>query len=402
MRVLFVDDDLKLLQGVRRVFLNEPGIEALFAPSGQEGLEILGKEPVDIVVADMRMPCMDGASFLAEVRLRNPEAVRIVLSGHSDPTILLRSVRPAHQFLSKPCDFAELKDTLCRLYNLRALVANPSAARIISQVDALPVLRESLDALSRDLSEADCDLSRVAETVANDAGLAATLLKTVNSSFFAPPCRLESIHQAVTYLGVDILRSLIRDEGLFNVVGPAWRPGFSLRGLRDHSRNAAAAAKAMAESGPLGVSADLCFKCGLLHDAGKLILLDRFADEYAAVIVLCKAENISVIEAERRLLDVTHAELGAYLLGLWGFPELLVRAVSGHHEPGRLGKEDNDLAIIAHAANVFEHELVVVNSDYATPTLDREYLRKAGIGEPEIARWRDACTASLSIPKNLG
>ena len=119
-RILFVDDEPNVLSALRRMFHDMRGEwEMDFASDGPSGLAMIAEQPYDVVVADMRMPGMDGAMFLREAQVQNPGAIRIVLSGHSDRDMILQTVRPAHQFLQKPCQPAELKAVIARGLSLR-------------------------------------------------------------------------------------------------------------------------------------------------------------------------------------------------------------------------------------------------------------------------------------------
>ncbi len=111
-----------------------------FASSGQEALDILKEEPFDVVVTDMRMPGMDGAQLLTKVMKRYPQIVRIVLSGHSNPDAILKSVRPAHQYLSKPCNTEILKSTVARACAFRDFLADDSLKQLVSKIESLPSL----------------------------------------------------------------------------------------------------------------------------------------------------------------------------------------------------------------------------------------------------------------------
>src|SRR6266849_9587494 len=109
-RILFVDDEPLVLDGLKRSFRPlSPEWAAEFVTSGSEALEAINREQFDAVVTDMRMPGMDGAQLLDEVRLCSPQTIRMVLSGQSDQETVLRSISPTHQYISKPCDTEELK-----------------------------------------------------------------------------------------------------------------------------------------------------------------------------------------------------------------------------------------------------------------------------------------------------
>jgi len=103
-KILFVDDEPQILQGLQRMLRALRGEWDMgFVEGGAEALSLLQREPFDVVVTDMRMPGMDGVQLLRELKLRFPGVIRIVLSGYSDQEMVLKSVPLAHQFLSKPC-----------------------------------------------------------------------------------------------------------------------------------------------------------------------------------------------------------------------------------------------------------------------------------------------------------
>ncbi|HOT51753.1 MAG TPA: response regulator, partial [Candidatus Hydrogenedentes bacterium] len=123
--ILFVDDEPNVLDGLRRMlFPMQREWEMAFARSGAQALEQLEARHFDVVVTDMRMPGMDGSRLLAEVKKRHPDTLRFVLSGQSDSETLYRSVGEAHQFLSKPCKPALLKECVDRAFALRELLSS--------------------------------------------------------------------------------------------------------------------------------------------------------------------------------------------------------------------------------------------------------------------------------------
>ena len=114
-RILFVDDEPNILDGLRRMlFPMRKQWDMVFADSAPQAMEDLALEQFDVIVTDMRMPGTDGAELLDQVSKDFPEMVRLVLSGHWDPAMSLRSARNAHQYLTKPCSADVLKNTLER------------------------------------------------------------------------------------------------------------------------------------------------------------------------------------------------------------------------------------------------------------------------------------------------
>jgi YesN/AraC family two-component response regulator len=104
-RVLFVDDEPSLLSALRRMlFTQRDRWSMAFASGGQEALELMAREPFDLIVTDMRMPGMNGVALLREVQRLYPATERIVLSGYAEAEATSDALGVARQFLTKPCD----------------------------------------------------------------------------------------------------------------------------------------------------------------------------------------------------------------------------------------------------------------------------------------------------------
>jgi len=112
-RILFVDDEIPVLQGYRRILHREFDVSA--ANSGAEGLDaIRNSAPYAVVISDMRMPGMNGAQFLAKVRELAPDTVRMLLTGYSDLEAAIEAVNSGNifRYLTKPCEKEALMDAI--------------------------------------------------------------------------------------------------------------------------------------------------------------------------------------------------------------------------------------------------------------------------------------------------
>jgi CheY-like chemotaxis protein len=203
-RILFVDDEPKVLAWLERMLRSmRHEWEMEFAKSGPEALEALAARPFDVVVSDMRMPGMNGTQLLAEVMQRHPQVVRIILSGNADHETGMKSVGPAHQFLTKPCDVEVVKTTVGRACALRDLLADERLRLLVSQMQSLPSLPSLYEELVRELQLPNASLKRVGEIISKDVGMTAKILQMVNSAFFGLRREVSSIGRALTLLGLE-------------------------------------------------------------------------------------------------------------------------------------------------------------------------------------------------------
>lgn len=120
--ILFVDDDTSIIHGLKRLMrIMRYEWDMFFAESGQEALSILALNRIDIIVADMRMPEMDGLELLNKVKKLYPHVIRIIFSGHFDHEMTLHSLKIAHQCLAKPCSANTLQNTIERTCSFKVL-----------------------------------------------------------------------------------------------------------------------------------------------------------------------------------------------------------------------------------------------------------------------------------------
>jgi HD-like signal output (HDOD) protein len=345
-RIVFVDDELNILQAMRRSFHNmreEWSME--FVPSGAAALESLANAPADVIVSDMRMPGMDGWQLLAEVKKLYPQTVRLVLSGHADPSSVMRAVGTAQLYLAKPCESGALKAAIVQTQMLRQLLSNDRLALLAGGVGMLPSAPAAFQEILACLQNPAASLADAAQIIGRDGAMVANIMKLVNSAFFGSRRPITTTDRAVAYLGMDTLGALVLGHSVFQSGVATGIAGFSLEKLWQHSLQTGVAARAIAFSESLpAAKADEAFLAGVLHDVGKVV----FATRAAALSSDASAADLAQMEAH-------HAEVGAYLLGLWGFPNLIVEAVAFHHTPSHASEKGLGLPGIVHIADRLVH-----------------------------------------------
>ncbi|MEQ8786568.1 MAG: response regulator [Pirellulaceae bacterium] len=390
MRILFVDDQPRILEGLRRLLRgcrHEWDME--FATGGREALDRMSQQQFDVVVSDMRMPGMSGAELLARIREQYPDTVRIILSGQSDVGSIQRSVGATHQYLSKPCSPEMLKTTLDRARTLRNLLADDSLRGLVSQVTSLPSLPANYNQLVQELQSPEASIQRVAELIGRDISMTTKLLQLLNSSFFGLPHRVESPAHAASLLGLNLLRPLVLSVGIFTNFEIPDLPGFSLDTLVEHSIAVGEAAQLIAaDYAPRDKALqDDALLAGLIHDVGQIVLANNVTTDYRAVLQASHDEQVPLHIVEQRHLGTDHSKVGAYLLNLWGLPDAVVEATACHHQPQHCQRDGFTPLTAVYAANILSNQ-----SEGKAPlretNVDDAYLQRCGVAD-RLERWRE-------------
>jgi putative nucleotidyltransferase with HDIG domain len=354
-RILFVDDESEGLAGLRtRLHRLHLKWEMKFVESGVAAIESMQERPYDVIVTDMRMPGMDGAKLLELVSERWPETVRVVLSGYADLQQTMRLVPVAHQYLSKPCQPQQLENMIDRCLLLHELLNQPGLRALVGRIRALPTLPRIYSALQGIVKDERVTLVDVAKLVGSDSALAARVLQIVNSAFFRLARRISNIEQAVSYLGFQSIRNLAMSVEIFSRWPGKACAGLDLEKLQQHVQAVAAAANALASKTPIS---DDTLLAGLLHDIGYWVLAQECPQDLTRAVEIAASKEIPLHAAEYQVIGASHAEIGAYLLGIWGLPYPVVEAVAHHHQPERVPQTEFDVL----GALVIGHSLVAAD-----------------------------------------
>jgi HD-like signal output (HDOD) protein len=387
--ILFVDDEAFVLQGLQRMLhsmRNKWDVD--FVTSGAAALERMAQAPVDVVVADMRMPGMNGAELLNEVMKRHPQTVRFILSGHADEELIMKCVGITHQYLSKPCDPEALKAAVNRAFAMDASLNNPRLKELVCHIDRLPSVPALYMEMVKQLQDPEVNLGDIAATISRDIAMTAKILKLVNSAFFGLRHAVSSSGEAVAYLGVNTLKTLVLTIHAFAQFEGQRKGAFSLEQLWSHSLQVAAAARrvAQAERAPAALVEE-AFVAGMLHDTGQLVLAANLAGQYDAVIEHARVEQSPLETAESAAFGTTHAEVGGYLLGLWGLPVPVVEAIALHHQPRLSGTPGFSALTAVHVAESLCQP--ASGPEAAPPSIapDLEYLASIGLAD-RLETWK--------------
>jgi len=393
-RILFVDDEPKCLEALRsQASRLGDHWEPEFLDSASKGLQAFARNPYHVVVADLRMPGMSGAEFLQEVMARYPATIRFLMAADSDRGTAVQALGRTHQFLAKPCDLEYLKSVVdCTCFHGQR-VANDHVRELVARIGQLPALPDLYREINDLLESERGSVEALGAVIGRDIAMTAMILKLANSAFFSLRHPVTSPAEAVSYLGIDLLKALVLAHGLFGQVGQFRIPGFTLHHLWHHSLAVGAAAKriALIEHSPQR-SSDF-FTSGLLHDIGILVLASRFPEDYTKVLEINRRAGGDLESSEFHVFGASHGEVGAYLLALWGLPRPVMEAAAYHHRIGEQTVLGFTPALAVHVANTIygynpEHEV------FGKAVLEEGYLTRLGLLD-RMPDWRTAAESAI-------
>jgi putative nucleotidyltransferase with HDIG domain len=398
-RIIFVDDEVSILDGLKRMLRPmRSEWEMEFAPGADAALSLLEGAPYDVIVTDMRMPGMDGASLLEIVREKYPCMLRIILSGYTELQASLRAVPVAHQFLLKPCDPEMLRAGIARATSLGEVLDSKMLTSLVGALRELPSLPRVFTELKLALERPSTTIEQVAQIVEQEVAVSAKILQLVNSAFFGLARDVTDLKTAVSCLGMSVLHDLVITLEVFRSLVPnEYVSEEYLEEFHRHAQLTARIAAKIAEDTHLSPAVVLA---ALMHDVGKLVIAERTPVHFARSLAQAEQEGIPLFEVEEKLIHVSHAEVGAYLLSLWGLPYTVVEAVAHHHHPRRVPTKGVDMILAVYVSNLLAHEVCAAEKNVSLPKFDMEFLQEAHAVDL-LPKWRGFAEAALADEHKL-
>ena len=387
-RVLFVDDEVFVLDGLKRMLRRmRTQWEMDFVDSGETALKMMAQKEFDVIVSDMRMPNMNGAELLNEVKDLHPNTIRFILSGYSDKDLILKSLDSTHQYLAKPCDPETLKTRILRATSLQESISNDALKNLISQLGELPTLPALYEEILSLLRQPDVSSECLSDAIKKDIGMTAKILKFANSGYVGLKRKISGMNDAVSYLGMDYIRSIILTIGAFGRLKQFQIDGSTLEDFWGNSLMVAEAAKAITISQTSSrTMAEESYVGGLLHACGKLILSANFPSKYVEVNKMVEEDEMPLLDAEVKIFGAHHGQVGAFILGLWGLAGPIVEAVHWYRNPSNSIPVDFQPLTSVHVASslIFEpgdeeEDLPSDRGLFNNAELDKDYLEKISL-----------------------
>jgi len=227
--------------------------------------------------------------------------------------------------------------------------------KTLDNVDDIPTLPSILMEVNRLMQDEEASIRNISAIIEKDQAMTTQILKLVNSSFYGFKSMIRDIPHAVVILGFNAVRNALLSVSIvktFSQRGGA--EGFDVIEFWKHSIAVAVVSRFLAEKTQL-VQPDDCFVAGLLHDIGKLVLCQYFTPEFLKIWNAAQEQGITFYQAERQILPITHAQLGAHLTQRWMFPASLIEALRFHHALPK-NPEHPDQLLILHTADFLVYD----------------------------------------------
>ncbi|MFH0726400.1 MAG: HDOD domain-containing protein [Pseudomonadota bacterium] len=255
---------------------------------------------------------------------------------------------------------------------------------LIKEIKSLKPIPQITNQIMEIVEDPNASLSDVADIILYDPIITANLLRTVNSAYFALPRRVDSVHEAVTLLGLEqIIDVVLLKSGAENLKKGQEGYGLNEGDLWRYSVSSALIAREIAQRKG-SKNKQLIFTAALLKDIGKVIL-DRFvAGSFEKIQILVQEKGFSFMEAEKKVIGVDHAELGGLVATNWNFSEKMVNIIRNHHLGDEAARQDMDCCIVYLSDILCMMMGIGVGSDGLAYRFHDDVVKSLGFTEKEL------------------
>ncbi len=350
--ILFVDDDIRLLSGLKRALHHETEVGLYFATESSNAFEIMQKNKIDVVVSGFKAKDMSGSEILEKVKESNPGSVRMMFAGfENDSEIKQQSSDLVHRHISRPCSSLNIIDMIKSVSRKWADV--PKEFRVVAaDMPHLPFLPETIEYV-RSSRGLDLNDKALVQLLARDLGFVSWVLRNSDEKIYDLNC--SGTNDFIIKV-CDIYGFLHNGYLIDGCVRCYEEPLLLSLQRRVYYHGSLTGEYASGIAGDI-LGEDSCgsrsLLAGMLHDAGKLVIAQKHAQQYQ----LLDRSSRSVsdrLQQENNDFGASHNKVGAMLLDLWGIPEVIVDAVLNHHETDCL-EGRCDLLTIVKKANWMAH-----------------------------------------------
>ena len=220
----------------------------------------------------------------------------------------------------------------------------------IARARPMPTLPEAVVRILNMSDNPDAEMEDIADAIMMDKVLTARMIRLVNSAFWGIRRHITSVREAIVYLGLHQIRSIVLTTSLFNTF-QSRNPSFRIAAIWEHGMGCAMISRDIARK--VGYKdLEIAYLAGLMHDIGEVVLSQFDVKTFDDVINLVQTENIPFYEAENRIIGINHTDFSDWFMEQWGFSEELAEAISLHHSLEKANINPQLVSIVV-LANLF-------------------------------------------------
>lgn len=370
--IVLADTEVDALHArVARCQILRPEWRILAFSNGQDVLNIIQTDSLDCVVSEITLPDMSGYELLRTLKQNSPHTVRLCFSTDLDSQMVGESASMTHRIVSKSLSDEALLQSIERSLQLRNALSNKAITDVVSEIHNLPSLPEVYREMTEELASPNSSLIQVVKLIEKDAALVATILKIVNSAFYGLNQQVESVSQAVSLLGVHLIKNITLTAKVFLAFEGSGVDMQALRALNDQANRTGALTNQFARLARVSRSTvNHAQVAGMLNGIGHLVALtlNNSHSKDNQDVKLC----------------------GAYLLRMWLLPDSVVEAVALQHDVNQTKTDVVTPLLILHCVQYLVENLTEV-SDIEQVNSCQQYL--ASLTNTELANdWMQAYT----------
>jgi len=256
--------------------------------------------------------------------------------------------------------------------------------RIVKGIAGLKPIAHVVNKIMAISQDPNSSMAELSEVISFDAVTTANLLKAANSTYYGCTQKFDSIHQATVFLGMDeVVDLVLLTSSAANLKRPHKGYGLTSGDLWRYSVASALLARKLAIRKSMQ-DLHLIFTAALLKDIGTAVLEQYVADGYEKIKMLVSKGNCSFREAEKAVLGIDHAELGAMVAREWQFSPMMVDIIGCHHQPGQAALAKEETAIV-HAGDVLCMMMGVNDGfDGLAYRFDQDTLQSIGMTDVDL------------------
>lgn len=368
-----------------------PSADHHHATSQDEIIDLLSNFTFDVFICTLAFVKSVSPGFLRDIRDRFPAVTSIVAALDSEKEYAAVNLDMVSHFLPLPFDEAQLKEVIERDVSIRKRFKNQSLVNLMKNIKTLPILPVSYEDLRYKLGEDVYDPAEVAGYVRKDIGLVTRIMKLANSPLFLSE-QVINLESAIKAIGRKNVKALLLTDEVFATFEISAHADFYIEDLWTHCIHVAVCAEAIAiEQGEKEPEAGLAFLAGLLHDVGMLVLVHLRKEHFKVIVTFMEKEKRSYLDSEFEMFEFSHADIGGYLLDLWGINPMIVEAVAFHHKPELSGVTAPGTLAYVHCANAFEKTWGETSKLNIIGKENSKWLESIGVKNDTLLKWKNIC-----------